>query len=110
MPSRAAYTAFDVSRSDTGCSTILIPWVEELLMVTPEVVGHTARRDCRNCRVGGEQEALKSATDRSGCGFVPHQEYADTEPEEASRFLTGLVTCFATHGGIPAVAAAATRR
>jgi hypothetical protein len=25
----------------------------------------------------------------------------------ASRFLTGLVTCFATHGGIPAVASAA---
>ena len=28
----------------------------------------------------------------------------------ASRFLTGLVTCFATHGGIPAVAPAAWRR
>ena len=28
----------------------------------------------------------------------------------ASRFLTGLVTCFATHGGIPAVAPAASRR
>src|SRR5215510_13242607 len=28
----------------------------------------------------------------------------------ASRFLTGLVTCFATHDGIPAVAAAAWRR
>ena len=28
----------------------------------------------------------------------------------ASRFLTGLVTCFATHGGIPAVARAASRR
>src|SRR5215207_527452 len=28
----------------------------------------------------------------------------------ASRFLTGLVTCFATHGGIPAVARAAQRR
>jgi hypothetical protein len=24
----------------------------------------------------------------------------------ASRFLTGLVTCFATHGGIPAIAPA----
>src|SRR6266487_5812954 len=28
----------------------------------------------------------------------------------ASRFLTGLVTCFATHDGIPAVASAAWRR
>jgi hypothetical protein len=28
----------------------------------------------------------------------------------ASRFRTGLVTCFATHDGIPAVAAAASRR
>ena len=28
----------------------------------------------------------------------------------ASRFLIGLVTCFATHGGIPAVARAASRR
>jgi hypothetical protein len=28
------------ARSDTGCSTVLIPWVEEPVMVTPEVVGH----------------------------------------------------------------------
>jgi hypothetical protein len=28
------------ARSDTGCSTVLIPWVEESVMVTPEVVGH----------------------------------------------------------------------
>jgi hypothetical protein len=28
----------------------------------------------------------------------------------ASRFLIGLVTCFATHDGIPAVAPAAWRR
>jgi hypothetical protein len=28
----------------------------------------------------------------------------------ASRFLIGLVTCFAMHGGIPAVAPAASRR
>jgi hypothetical protein len=30
--------------------------------------------------------------------------------DRASRFLIGLVTCFATHGGIPAVARAASRR
>jgi len=41
---------------------------------------------------------------------VPRQEYDDTEREDASRFLTGLVTCFATHEGIPAVARAACRR
>src|SRR5215211_993471 len=40
MPSRAAYTPLAVARSDTGCSTVLIPWVEEPVMVTPEVVGH----------------------------------------------------------------------
>src|SRR5919112_1848794 len=39
MPSRAAYTALAVARSETGCSTVLIPWVEEPVMVTPEVVG-----------------------------------------------------------------------
>src|SRR5215211_24771 len=38
MPSRAAYTALAFVRSETGCSTVLIPWVEEPVMVTPEVV------------------------------------------------------------------------
>jgi hypothetical protein len=28
-----------VARSETGCSTVLIPWVVEPVMVTPEVVG-----------------------------------------------------------------------
>jgi hypothetical protein len=32
------YTALAASRSVTGCSTVLIPWVEESAMVTPEVV------------------------------------------------------------------------
>jgi hypothetical protein len=32
-----------VARSDTGCSTVLIPWVEEPVMVTPEVVVHIGR-------------------------------------------------------------------
>jgi hypothetical protein len=31
------------SRSETGCSTVWIPWVEEPVMVTPEVVGHMDR-------------------------------------------------------------------
>src|SRR3954468_20047284 len=39
MPSRAAYTALAVARSETGCSTVLIPWVEEPVMVAPEVAG-----------------------------------------------------------------------
>src|SRR5947209_124012 len=39
----AAYTALAVARSDTGCSTVLIPSVEEPVMVTPEVVGHIDR-------------------------------------------------------------------
>src|SRR5580698_787636 len=40
MPSRAVYTALAAVRSDTGCRTVLIPWVDESVMVTPEVVGH----------------------------------------------------------------------
>ena len=37
-----------------------------------------------------------------------HAHHASRGPAAgASRFLTGLVTCFATHGGIPAVARAA---
>src|SRR5215210_6078390 len=39
MPSSAAYTSLAVARSETGCSTVLIPWVEEPVIVTPEVVG-----------------------------------------------------------------------
>jgi hypothetical protein len=27
-------------RSDTGCSTVLIPWAEEPVILTPKVVGH----------------------------------------------------------------------
>src|SRR5205807_7824385 len=38
-PSRAAYTSLAVARSETGCSTVLIPWVEEPVMITPDVVG-----------------------------------------------------------------------
>ena len=33
------YTSLAVVRSETGCSTVLIPWVQEPVMVTPEVVG-----------------------------------------------------------------------
>jgi hypothetical protein len=29
-----------LARSDTGCNTVLIPSVEEPVMITPEVVGH----------------------------------------------------------------------
>jgi len=41
---------------------------------------------------------------------MSRQEYGDSEPADASRFLIGLVTCFATHDGIPAVARAASRQ
>jgi hypothetical protein len=33
------YTAFAAARSDTGCSTVLIPCVDESAMVAPDVVG-----------------------------------------------------------------------
>src|ERR1700754_2516268 len=39
MPSSAAYIALADARSDTGHSRILIPSVEEPVMVAPEVVG-----------------------------------------------------------------------
>ena len=40
MPSRAVYTVLAASRSDTGCSTVLIPWVDPSDMVAPRFVGH----------------------------------------------------------------------
>jgi hypothetical protein len=33
-----------VARSDTGCSTVLIPWVEEPVIFTPKVVVVMSRR------------------------------------------------------------------
>jgi hypothetical protein len=56
----------------------LIPWVEEPVMVTPEVVVAMSM-------------AVTSCGSRAG----------------ASRFLTGLVACLATHDGVPTVARAA---
>src|SRR5205823_11417680 len=42
---------------------------------------------------------------------VAHDDQASCgSPTFASRFLTGLVTCFATHGGIPAISPVASRR
>jgi hypothetical protein len=32
-----------VARSETGCSTVFIPWLDEPVMVTPDVV---SGRDC----------------------------------------------------------------
>jgi hypothetical protein len=60
-------------------------------MVTPEVVGHIDPV----CLVG-----RKDHGGHPSCGFVTG----------ASRFLIGLVTRFATHDGLPAVAPAAWRR
>ena len=57
----------------------------------------------RGVRVGVREEAGVNGDVHGGhasCGSVTG----------ASRFLTGLVTCFATHDGIPAVARAASRR
>ena len=43
-------------------------------------------------------------------GDVHGGDYRCGSGADTSRFLTGLVTCFATQGGIPAVARAAWRR
>jgi hypothetical protein len=34
------YTNLAFATSDTGCSTVLIPLVEEPVMVAPRIVGH----------------------------------------------------------------------
>src|SRR5690348_2022604 len=109
MPSRAAYTALARGRSDTGCSTVLIPSVEEPLMVTPGVMGHIRPGGIVGLTRTSREHGIDSPA-RPERRFVPRQEYRDNGPADASRFLTGLVTCFATHEGIPAVARAAWRR
>jgi hypothetical protein len=77
-------------------------------MVTPEVVGRIGPAGWPGSKTNGE--ARESAARSPWLSFVPRQEYDDSEPADASRFLTGLVTCLATHGGIPAAASAARRR
>src|SRR6516165_5556929 len=57
MPSRAVYTALAASRSETGCSTVLIPWVDEPVMVTPELVGRTGPGGIAGLRVEREGRA-----------------------------------------------------
>ena len=68
------YTALAAARSDTGCSTVLIPWVEEPVMVTPEVVGPVGLP--WRSLLGGPGDRCFSIPDR-------------------------LATCFATPDGIP---------
>ena len=67
-------------------------------------------------------EAEGVSVERHGCVWVGvreialvngdvHGHHANCGSETgASRFLIGLVTCFATHGAIPAVACASWRR
>src|SRR5215470_16047574 len=55
MPSRAVYTALAAATSDTGCRTVLIPSVVEPVMVAPDVVVTSARRDCRDHRTGSPE-------------------------------------------------------
>jgi hypothetical protein len=51
--------------------------------------------------------ALPPSSCRGRSPYGSHPRYGSGAG--ASRFLTGLVACFATHGGIPAVARTAWR-
>ncbi len=91
-------------------------------MVTPEVVGHIDPVGWSGLTMSGtpgnRRDRLVDGVSRAGrCGSSAdvnadvHDGQASCGPlTGASRFLTGLVTCFATHDGIPAVARAASRR
>jgi hypothetical protein len=46
------YTALAAARSDTGCSTVLIPSVEDPVMFTPDVVGLVWIADGRHASCG----------------------------------------------------------
>jgi len=74
-------------------------------MVTPEVVGHIDPAGLPGLARTDGKHGIDGPT-RPERRFVPRQEYRDSEPADASRFLIGLVTRFATHDGIPAVARA----
>src|ERR1700734_370743 len=82
MPSRAVYTALAAARSDTGCSTVMIPWVEESVMVTPEVVGHVDPVGLPGCTLHGKSTTLPAGT-AGGAGRGP----ADAA---GSGIMTGL--------------------
>jgi hypothetical protein len=85
-------------------------------MVTPEVVGHIDPAGWSGLTLNGTPgnrrttvRVVRPADGRVNAGV--HDGQASCGPVTcASRFLTGLVTCFATHDGIPAVARAASRR
>src|ERR1700733_7260607 len=89
MPSRAVYTGLAFSRSETGCSTILIPWVEESAMITPEVVGYIDPAGMPGLRPNGQPGNRRG--DCPSCRFVSRRQYADGEAGDASPFLLYLV-------------------
>jgi hypothetical protein len=55
-PRRAAYTSLAFVRSETGCSSVFISRVEELLMVTPKSWVMSTRWGCRAWRRTGSPE------------------------------------------------------
>src|ERR1700680_499880 len=62
MPSRAVYTGLALSTADTGWRTVLIPIVEESLMVTPEVMVSMSM----TVMLGAARDRRFSIPDRSG--------------------------------------------
>src|SRR6266487_4051385 len=89
MPSKAVYTGLALARSDTGCSTVLIPWVEESVMVTPEVVGH----------IDPVCTVVLRRTARREIGSRPHQSLPSV-PGMAAIAAAGLARLLADLGGV----------
>ena len=93
-------------------------------MVTPQVVGHIDPVGWSGLKANGKPDLEAEGVAVAGQGGVRvrvreearvngevHGGQASRGPvTRASRFLTGLVTCLATHDGSPAAAAAACRR
>src|SRR3984957_8974734 len=107
MPSKAVYTALAAARSDTGCNTVLIPWVEEPVMVTPEVVGRHRPGVYGRVKTNGEgrnrQSGATSAHSTESAAGGLHDDIHDGHARAAwwpgaSRSLVGLVNRFIARG------------
>src|SRR5690242_16331516 len=72
MPSSAAYTGLARSRSETGCSSVLAPWVEASLMVAPPfAVVVSMGQDASRAPPTGASRFLIDVGDRPGRARCP---------------------------------------
>src|SRR5688572_5862742 len=82
MPSSAAYMALAAATSDTGCSTVLIPWVAVLrgsvrtlasllVMITPQIGSECGRLTTPRASPGGRPAHIRADHgDHHGVGRV----------------------------------------